>query len=95
MKLTVYLVFVDLDADFSGAELVNTFTFSQEHDSKLRAFRVVIDILSQLLVDLVISGRDVNLILSSDLSCVTLESIKLLLHIFKSLSQFIISTLSF
>jgi hypothetical protein len=51
---------LDLDGDTLGAELVDTLALSHEHDLELRSLWVVVDVLSQLLVDDVVLHRDVH-----------------------------------
>jgi len=58
--LTFDLVFFHLDEDLFASELVYPFAFSHEHDFKSLSVRVVVDEVSQLLVDRVVLDRDVN-----------------------------------
>jgi len=51
---------LNLDGDSLGTELVNAFSLSHEHDLELGPLRVVVDELSQLLIDLVVSDWNVN-----------------------------------
>jgi hypothetical protein len=70
----VNLVFVDSDCDSLGAELVDTLTFSHEHDLEFLAFRVVVDELSKALVNGVVLHRDVNCDPLLQLDDIVLES---------------------
>ena len=54
------LVFDAFDHDSLGAELVDTFRFSHEHDLKLLPVGIVVDILGQLLIDDIVLDRYVD-----------------------------------
>lgn len=56
----VDLVLVDLDHHTLRTELINTFGLAHEHDLKLLALRIVVNVLSNLLVNLVILHWDVH-----------------------------------
>jgi hypothetical protein len=59
MGLTVNLILVDSDVDSLGTELIDSFTFSHEHDLQSGSLWVVVNVLSELLIDEVILDRDV------------------------------------
>lgn len=54
------LVIIDLYHDALGTKLVDTLTFTHKHNLQLLALRVVVNVLSDLLIDLVILDGDVN-----------------------------------
>ena len=54
------LIFLDLDCDSLGSELVNTLRLTHEHDLQFTALRIVVDILSQFLVSDVILDWNVD-----------------------------------
>ena len=56
----VDLVIIDLDHHSLAAELVNALTLAHEHNLQLLALWVVVDVLSNLLVDLIVLYRDVH-----------------------------------
>ena len=53
-------VLVDLDVDTLATELVNTLGLAHKHDLKLLAVRVIVDVLSDFLVNLVALNWDVD-----------------------------------
>ena len=53
-------VLVDLDVDTLATELVNTLGLAHKHDLKLLAVRVIVDVLSDFLVNLVALDWDVD-----------------------------------
>ena len=54
------LVLDTFDHDALGAELVNTFALTHEHDLELLSVRVVVDVFGKLLVDAIVLDRDVD-----------------------------------
>ena len=56
----VNLVLIDLDHDTLASELVDTFGLTHEKDLHLFAIGVVVDVLSDLAVNLVVFHRDVD-----------------------------------
>lgn len=77
----VDLIFVDFDADTLAAEVVNTLGFTHKHNLKLLAIRVVVDVLSNLFVDLVIFDGDVNCDSRLQVNDVVAEDLDFLLHV--------------
>lgn len=53
-------ILVDLDVDTLATELVNTLGLAHKHDLKLLAVRVIVDVLSDFLVNLVALDWDVD-----------------------------------
>ena len=53
------LALVDADINSFGTERVNPFTFPQEHDLEFASFRVVVDVLSEGLVNEAVLDWDV------------------------------------
>lgn len=58
--LTIDFILVHSDIHSLGTKLVDAITFSHEHDLQLGSFRIVVDILSQFLINSVIFDRNVN-----------------------------------
>ena len=55
-----FVTLLHFDVDSFLAKLVNTFRFSQEHDSHLFALWVLIDEIAKKLIDLIIFVSDIN-----------------------------------
>jgi len=77
----VDLLLVNLDADTFAAEVVNTLGFTHKHNLQLLAVRVVVDVLSNLFVDLVIFDGDVNRDSRLQVDDVVAENLNFLLHV--------------
>jgi len=56
----VDLVIIDFDHDALWAELIDALTFTHKHNLQLWALRVIVDVLSDLLINLVILDGDVD-----------------------------------
>ena len=81
------LVFLNFDADATGAKLVDALRLSQKHDLEFLSVRVVIDILGKLHVDNVALDRDVDGNPGLEVDNVAFESLVLRLKVSDALKQ--------
>lgn len=58
--ITIDSVLFHFDVDSLGSELIDSLTFSHEHDLELVSFGIVVDVLGQFLVNHVIFDWYVN-----------------------------------
>ena len=81
------LVFLNFDADATGAKLVDALRLSQKHDLEFLSVRVVIDVLGKLHVDNVALDWDVDGNPGLEVDNVAFESLVLRLKVSDTLKQ--------
>ena len=81
------VIFLDLDSDSLGSELVDSLGLTHEHDLELGSFRVVIDEFSQLSIDWILLDWDVNSNSLLQVDDVLLEGINFNLSILELLQE--------
>lgn len=82
------LALFDSHVDLSGSEEVDSLALSHEHDLEFRSVRVVIDVFSKSLVNIILSDRDVHGHSGLELNNVFFKSINLALSILKLSEEF-------